>query len=234
MRMPSILIVDDEPDLASLLQFNLEEAGYETQVVHSGSAALAAAARKTPALVLLDVMLPDISGYEVCRLLRAGPSTAHVPVVMLTARGDEAERVQGLEAGADDYVTKPFNVREMVLRVKAVLRRAGQAKSDEPATLSLGALTLDVAAHRCSVEGKDVPLTALEFRLLHHLMSRTGRVQTRARLLGEVWGLQGELETRTVDTHVLRLRDKLGAARDLVETVRGIGYRMAEGARPLA
>ena len=232
--MASILIVDDEPDLASLLQFNLEEAGYETQVVHSGSAALAAAARKTPALVLLDVMLPDISGYEVCRLLRAGPSTAAVPVVMLTARGDEAERVQGLEAGADDYVTKPFNVREMVLRVKAVLRRAGQAKSEEPATLSLGSLVLDTAAHRCTVEGKDVPLTALEFKLLHHLMSRTGRVQTRARLLGEVWGLQGELETRTVDTHVLRLRDKLGAARDLVETVRGIGYRMAEETRPLA
>jgi two-component system phosphate regulon response regulator PhoB len=231
--MALILIVDDEPDLASLLQFNLEEAGYQTQVVHSGAAALAAAVRRTPALVLLDVMLPDISGYEVCRLLRSGSSTSAVPLVMLTARGDEAERVQGLEAGADDYVTKPFNVREMVLRVKAVLRRAGQARSDASQQLTLGVLTLDTSAHRCEVDGEDVPLTALEFKLLHHLMTRSGRVQTRANLLNDVWGLHGELETRTVDTHVLRLRDKLGAARELVETVRGVGYRMAES-RPLA
>ena len=231
--MALILIVDDEPDLASLLQFNLDQAGYETEVVHSGAAALAAATRRTPALVLLDIMLPDLSGLEVCRLLRAGATTAHVPVLMLTARGDEAERVKGLEAGADDYVTKPFNVREIMLRVKAVLRRAGDAKTEGTARLTLGALTLDTAAHRCLVEGTDVELTALEFRLLQHLMTRAGRVQTRDGLLQEVWGLTGGLETRTVDTHVLRLRDKLGVARELVETVRGVGYRMAD-ARPLA
>jgi two-component system, OmpR family, phosphate regulon response regulator PhoB len=226
--MPLILIVDDEPDLARLLQFNLEQEGYETQVVHSGAAALAAVQKRVPALVLLDLMLPDISGFEVCRLLRAGVTTAHVPVVILTARGEEHERVQGLEAGADDYVVKPFNVKEIMLRVKAVLRRTGELRADAARRISLGNLTIDMGSHRCSVDGEDVPLTALEFKLLHHLMSRPGRVQSRAGLLNDVWGMTGELETRTVDTHVLRLRDKLGAARDLVETVRGVGYRMAE------
>jgi two-component system phosphate regulon response regulator PhoB len=161
--------------------------------------------------------------------LRANPQTRDVPIVMLTARGEEADRVQGFEVGADDYVTKPFSPRELVLRVKAILRRAGAGTTQE--RVVLGPLELDLGAHRAYVGGDEVELTALEFKLLHHLMSRPGRVQTREQLLSDVWGISSPLETRTVDTHVMRLREKLGEARDFVETVRGVGYRMAEPGR---
>lgn len=225
-RMPTILIVDDEADLASLVEFNLKQAGFETAVALTGEHALQLAARVKPDLVLLDLMLPDISGRDVCRRLRATPQTREVPIVMLTARGEEADRVQGFEVGADDYVTKPFSPRELVLRVKAILRRAGGSELGEK--LSLGGLTLDLGAHRAFVAGEEIELTALEFKLLHHLISRPGRVQTREQLLSDVWGISSPLETRTVDTHVMRLRDKLGACREMVETVRGVGYRMSE------
>jgi two-component system phosphate regulon response regulator PhoB len=224
--MATILIVDDEADLASLVEFNLKQAGFETAVALSGEAALQAAARVKPDLVVLDLMLPDVSGRDVCRRLRAAPQTRTVPVVMLTARGEEADRVQGFEVGADDYVTKPFSPRELVLRVKAILRRA--RANDAGERLTVGALTLDLGAHRAFVAGSEIELTALEFKLLHHLVSRPGRVQTREQLLSDVWGITSALETRTVDTHVMRLREKLGAAREMVETVRGVGYRMTD------
>jgi two-component system phosphate regulon response regulator PhoB len=222
--MAYVLIVDDEADLAGLVEFNLRAAGLETGVAGSGEVALRMARHRIPDLVLLDLMLPDISGKEVCRRFRADPQLGHVPVVMLTARGDEPDRVSGFEAGADDYVTKPFSVRELVLRVQAVLKR-GASKPGDP-MLRSGPLELDLDAHRFYVDGGEVELTVLEFKLLRHLMSQPGRVQTRERLLNDVWGITSPQETRTVDTHVMRLREKLGSGRDRVETVRGVGYRL--------
>jgi len=223
-----ILIVDDEADLAGLLDFNLRQAGHETAVAENGERALALAQAKQPDLVLLDVMLPDISGREVCRRLKATPGLTDVPVLMLTARGEEHERVSGFEAGADDYVTKPFSVQELLLRVKAVLRRSASKGASAHQKLTVGRLSLDLTAHRAYADDDELLLTALEFRLLKELMVQRGRVLTRQALLKDVWGLSSELETRTVDTHVMRLRDKLGPARDQVETVRGVGYRMAD------
>ena len=227
--MPAILIVDDERDLLSLLDFNLRQAGYETMLAASGAEALAQLRRRVPDLVLLDLMLPDVSGTEVCRSVKAEARTRHVPVMMLTAKGEEVDKVVGFELGADDYVTKPFSVRELVLRVKAVLRRAGAGASDRPPE-SVGAIRVDVEAHRAYVGGAEVILTPLEFRLLVTLMARVGRVQSREQLLTDVWEMSSEIETRTVDTHVKRLREKLGEARDLLETVRGVGYRLVEPA----
>jgi two-component system phosphate regulon response regulator PhoB len=229
--MSHVLIVDDEHDLAQLIDFNLKAAGFSTHVAGTGEAALAAARAQRPDLVLLDLMLPDMPGTEVCRQLRAGPLTRDVLIVMLTAKGEEADRVQGFEVGADDYVTKPFSVRELVLRLKAALRRGGAPRDSAP-SLALGPLKLDVSTHRFYVDNKEVILTALEFRLLEHLMSRVGRVQTREQLLEEVWGLSSSLETRTIDTHVMRLRDKLGPARAYLETVRGVGYRIVDPNTP--
>ncbi len=228
--MADILIVDDEAELASLVEYNLRQAGFATRVALTGEQALAFAAREAPALVVLDLMLPDVAGTEVCRRLRAEPRTRDVPILMLTARGEEHERVAGFEAGADDYVVKPFSPRELVLRVKAMLRRAPAAAGAQ--RLSVGGLALDVAAHRAFVGDDEVELTALEFRLLHHFLTHPGRVQSRERLLAEVWGITRPQETRTVDTHVLRLRDKLGRLRDVIETVRGVGYRLATPAAP--
>ena len=225
--MPHVLIVDDERDLAELIDFNLRAAGFSTHVAATGEAALSAAREQRTDVVLLDLMLPDVSGVEVCRQLRAAPSTRDVLIVMLTARSEEADRVRGFEVGADDYVTKPFSVRELVLRLKAILRRGGPGREEGP-PLKLGPLGLDVATHRFYVEGREVPLTTLEFRLMEHLLARVGRVQTREQLLEEVWGMSSHLETRTIDTHILRLRDKLGPARGYLETVRGVGYRLVE------
>ncbi len=224
--MAHVLIVDDETDLASLVEFNLKQAGLETSVALTGAQALQLASGRVPDVVLLDLMLPDISGKEVCRRLRADPRTREVPIVMLTARGEESDRVEGFEVGADDYVTKPFSPRELVLRIKAILRRAAPVEVGEK--LELGLLSLDTGMHKAWVGGELLDLTALEFKLLHHFLSRPGRVQSREQLLSDVWGVTSPLETRTVDTHVMRLRDKLGPARELVETVRGVGYRMAD------
>ncbi|ATB32473.1 response regulator [Melittangium boletus] len=225
--MPHILIVDDEQDLAELIDFNLRAAGFSTRVASTGEAALSAAREQPTDVVLLDVMLPDMSGVDVCRQLRTTPPTRDVLVVMLTAKGEETDRVRGFEVGADDYVTKPFSVRELVLRLKAILRRGGSSR-EESVALRLGPLLLDTSSHRFFVDGKEVVLTALEFKLLEHLLSRMGRVQSRELLLEEVWGLSSHLETRTIDTHIMRLRDKLGSARAYLETVRGVGYRLVE------
>jgi two-component system, OmpR family, phosphate regulon response regulator PhoB len=227
--VPAVLIVDDERDLLALLDFNLRQAGFETLLATTGEEALAQVRRRVPDLVLLDLMLPDLPGTEVCRRLKAADRTRRVPVVMLTAKGEEVDRVVGFELGADDYVVKPFSVRELVLRVQAVLRRAGAPPPETPPE-RVGPLRLDVAAHRAFVDEAEIPLTALEFRLLATFMARAGRVQSREQLLADVWEMSPELETRTVDTHVKRLREKLGPARELLETVRGVGYRLTDPA----
>jgi two-component system phosphate regulon response regulator PhoB len=222
-----VLVVDDEPDLLELVRFNLDRAGYQVDVAETGAEALERLRRSAPDLLVLDLMLPDLSGEEICRSVRAEPSLAGLPVIMLTAKGEEVDRVVGFELGADDYVTKPFSPRELVLRVRAVLRRRGEAPV-RGASLERGPLLLDPERHRCSVQGQEVPLTAKEFRLLESLMRRPGRVMSREQLLDEVWGADIAVTTRTIDTHLKRLREKLGAAADLIETVRGVGYRFAE------
>lgn len=224
-----MLLVDDERDLLSLLDFNFRSAGFETALASTGDEALRAAAQRVPDLVLLDLMLPDLPGTEVCRRLKADPRTRDVPVIMLTARGDEIDRIVGFEVGADDYVTKPFSPREVVLRARAILRRAAGRTVERPVA-AVGAIRVDTEAHRVFVEGAEVALTPLEFKLLRTLMTRLGRVQPRERLLEDVWEMSTEVETRTVDTHMKRLREKLGPARDLIETVRGVGYRMIDPA----
>jgi two-component system phosphate regulon response regulator PhoB len=224
----SVLVVDDERDLLSLLDFNLRAAGFETILATTGQEALSHLRRRVPDLVLLDVMLPDLSGIEVCRTIKGDPRTRSVPVVMLTARGEEVDRVVGFELGADDYVTKPFSVRELVLRLKAIARRTTGRRPAEQAPDTVGPIRVDPEAHRCYVDGVEVQLTPLEFRLLTTFMSRIGRAQSRERLLEDVWEMSSELETRTVDTHVKRLREKLGSGRELLETVRGVGYRLVD------
>lgn len=233
--MALILIVEDEADLLETLEYRLVKEGYETRSAASGQQALLAArAQPLPDLVLLDLMLPDIRGTEVCRQLRQDELTREIPVIMCTAMADEIDRVVGFEVGADDYVTKPYSVRELLLRVRAILRRAQPSKEEAPPEraaeegFSFGCLQVDIAAHRVWVEGQEVHLTALEFRLLTTFHERRGRVQSRERLLSDVWGYQADVTTRTVDTHVKRLREKLQTAGEYIETVRGVGYRFSE------
>ena len=224
-----ILVVDDEEDLLELVDLNLRREGFTTVCAATGREALAAAEAQTPALVVLDLMLPDMSGTEVCRRLRANPRTADVPVIILSAKGEEIDRVVGFEVGADDYVVKAdFSVRELVLRVRAKLRRrAPDAPAPDEAgdTLQFDDLQVDEIAHRVFVEGEELVLTATEFRLLAVLARRAGKVLTRGSLLQDVWDMPPDLNTRTVDTHVKRLREKLGVAAHHIETVRGVGYR---------
>jgi two-component system phosphate regulon response regulator PhoB len=223
---PTILIVEDEKDLAGVIDYALVRAGFQTIVVGTAQEALAAAARHPqPDLVLLDLMLPDGSGTEVCRRIRTGATTRELPVVMVTAKHEEIDRVVGFELGADDYVTKPFSVRELVLRIRAVLRRKDPAKLEPPDAIEFGCLRIDVVGHRVWVHDAEVQLTAIEFKLLHVLVGRRGRVQTRDTLLRDVWDDTSGESSRTIDTHVQRLRKKLGAAADYVSTLRGEGYR---------
>lgn len=222
-----VLVVDDEPDLRELVRFNLEDAGFRVDLAGSGAEALEALRRAKPDLLVLDLMLPDLSGTEVCRRVRSDSRLSDLPVIMLTAKSSEIDRVVGFELGADDYVTKPFSPRELVLRAQAVLRRRGSGESD-PELLESGELRVERASHRCQVGDAEVTLTAKEFRLLEALMSRPGRVLSRERLLDEVWGSDITVTRRTIDTHLKRLREKLGASGDLIETVRGVGYRFAD------
>ncbi len=227
--MRTALVIEDEFDFADVVAVNLRRAGFETVVARSGEAGLAEARRRRPDLVLLDLMLPDLPGTEVCRRLKADPTTRHLPVIMVTARGEEVDRIVGFELGVDDYVVKPVSMRELVLRANAVVRRA-QRPPEEDVTDSIvaGPIRIDGPAHRAFVADREVPLTALEFRLLATLAGNRGRVLSREVLLDRVWGIQVEIETRTVDTMMKRLRDKLGAAGPMLETVRGVGYRLAE------
>lgn len=222
-----ILIVEDEPDVVDLLTLQLHKAGgFSVLTAHDGAEGLKKARAESPALIVLDLMLPRMQGLEVCKVLKTDSLTSHIPIIMLTAKAEEVDRIVGLEFGADDYVTKPFSPREMVLRIKAILRR-GQGKMTEE-KITRGPITIDSARHRVLVGGKPIVLTAVEFKLLSMLMRRPGRVQARDRLLNEVWGYESAIDTRTVDTHVRRLREKLGKAASVIETVRGFGYRLRE------
>jgi two-component system, OmpR family, phosphate regulon response regulator PhoB len=223
-----ILVIEDEKDLVAALEYNLEREGYQTRSSLTGRGGLELADQDpVPDAVVLDLMLPDISGIEVCRQLRVNKRTQHVPVLMLTAKGEEIDRVVGFEVGADDYVVKPFSVREVMLRVRALLRRQ-QRDEPEGSEVAFGRLRLDSGGHRAWVDDQEAVLTALEFRLLTTLLTRRGRVQTRERLLQDVWGIEADVTTRTVDTHVKRLRQKLGGAGEYIETLRGVGYRFKE------
>lgn len=227
---PLILIVDDEPDLVSALTFAFRREGFQARAAHDGASAMREARRDPlPSLVLLDLMLPDIQGTEVCRRLKGDPLTAEIPVIMLTARAEEIDRVVGFEVGADDYVSKPFSTRELVLRVRAVLRRS-RPREEAHDMVEFGVLRVDQAGHQVWVNGKERPLTALEFRLLTTFLSRRGRAQTREALLDEVWGASTAVTTRTVDTHVKRLRQKLGDAGEYIQTIRGVGYKLVASA----
>jgi two-component system, OmpR family, phosphate regulon response regulator PhoB len=225
-----VLLVDDEADILGLLDHAFKQAGFETDVALDAVTALQRLRERVPDVVILDLMLPDMPGTEVCRQIKSSPKTAQIPVLMLTAKGEEVDRVVGFELGADDYITKPFSVREVVLRVRAVMRRNAAPGDPQQKRESVGPIRLDYAAHRCFVDGAEIDLTTLEFKLLETLIGRVGRVQTREQLLRDVWEMAGDLQTRTVDTHVKRLREKLGNGRDLIETVRGLGYRMSDPA----
>ena len=224
---PHISIVEDEAAIAEVLQYNLEKEGFTTDVLARGDDALAAIRKAPPDLLLVDLMLPGMDGLELTRALKRGAETARIPIVMLTARTEEVDRIVGLELGADDYIAKPFSPREVVLRVKAVLRRLQPQPSAAPREeLVIGAIRLDVPGHRLLVGDTEVPLTATEFRLLKLLLERRGRVQTRSQLLTDVWGYAENIDSRTVDTHIRRLRHKLGPEAGRVETVIGVGYRL--------
>lgn len=226
-RRQRILVVDDEPDAIELARFNLRAAGYDVITAENGNAALRLARESIPDLILLDVMLPEVDGLEVCKILRRHPQTAAIPIILLTAKAAEIDRVLGLELGADDYVTKPFSPRELILRVRNRLQRR-QSTDEKPEQIRVGELLVDIPRHRTSVGGKPIELTATEFKLLTTLAMRRGRVQSREQLLRDVWEYDREIDTRTVDTHMRRLREKLGRASGLLETVRGAGYRFAD------
>ena len=222
-----ILIVEDEPDIATTISYNLRKSGFETVVAHSGQDGLRSAKRSpTPDLILLDLMLPDMSGHEVCAQLRESSRLGSIPIIMLTARGEEEDRVKGFENGADDYVTKPFSVRELVARIRAVLRRSRQDTEEEMASLRAGLIRMDLDAHRAWSGTQELELTAIEYRLLSVLVKRKGRVQSREQLIDEVWGLGTAITHRTVDVHVKRLRGKIGEAASYIDTVWGVGYRL--------
>jgi two-component system phosphate regulon response regulator PhoB len=225
---PYVLIVEDEPGIVEMLRYNLEAAGLEAGVAMDGDEALVSIAERTPDLVLLDWMLPGTSGIEVCRQLRRKPDTRNLPVIMLTARGEEADRVRGLESGADDYVTKPFSPSELVARVRAVLRRTRPATDAEQ--LTFADITMDLTSHRVQRASRNLHLGPTEFRLLRHLMEHPGRVYSREQLLDAVWGHNVYVESRTVDVHIRRLRKALneGGQQDLIRTVRSAGYSLDE------
>jgi two-component system phosphate regulon response regulator PhoB len=223
--MKTILIIEDEKDLAELVAFNLEKEGYRPLLAADGISGLEKARTGLPDLILLDLMLPGLPGTELCKILKSNGTTARIPIIMLTAKGEEIDRVVGFEVGADDYVVKPFSTRELLLRVKAVLRRA-RPEAAAAETITIGAVSIDTGSHTVTVAGKRAELTSIEFKLLLNLAERPGRMQSRDQLLRNVWGYSYAGDTRTVDTHVTRLRTKLGEAGELIRTVRGFGYKM--------
>lgn len=228
MAKQKILVVDDELDVTELLEFNLKAAGYDVQSAEDGPTALKKARDIQPDLIVLDVMLPEMQGTDVCKELRRDPVTSAIPIIMLTAKAAEIDRVLGLELGADDYVTKPFSPRELVLRIRGLLRR-GQAADQPQEVMKVGDLIVDIPKHQVTVKGKAVDLTATEFKLITTLVQRKGRVQSREQLLQDVWEYDSLIDTRTVDTHMRRLREKLGPAARYLDTVRGVGYRFVDG-----
>ena len=227
MTKETVLIVEDDEDILGLIEYTFRNAGFATLTASDGLEAMNLIRRQRPDLALLDIMLPGADGFEICKTIKRDPKTAHVPVIMLTARGEEVDRIVGLELGADDYVVKPFSPRELILRARAVLKRlAPEAPAKQ--VLSKDGLSVDLDAHKALSHGQEIPLTATEFKLLAELFKSPGRVQTRDQLLNTVWGYEFEGYARTVDTHVRRLRQKLGDHAELIETVRGVGYRFKE------
>ena len=221
-----VLIVEDEKDVREMLRLNLKVGGFDVLEAQNGAEGLAIAKAELPSVVILDLMMPEMSGMEVCRALRRNPATSRIPILMLTAKSTEGDKVAGLEVGADDYVTKPFSPRELLLRVRAVARRQPDQGVSKPAPVKAGGIELDRSSMTATIGSKKLVLTSTEYRLLDLLVRRAGTILSREVLLSEVWGYQASLDTRTVDTHVRRLRDKLGKAGAVIQTVRGSGYRL--------
>ena len=227
-----VLIVEDEPDIRKTIDYNLSKESFKVVQAESITEGEKALAENKVDVIILDLMLPDGSGLTLCRDIKSDAKTKHIPVIILTAKTEEVDRVVGFELGADDYVTKPFSVRELILRVKAILKRSVDSPQQENdiSDIEAGDLRLNLDAHQVFVRDEEIALTALEFRLLKHLLDRRGRVQTRDQLLEEVWGYSSDVTTRTVDTHIKRLREKLLGAGDCIQTIRGVGYRFARSA----
>jgi two-component system phosphate regulon response regulator PhoB len=222
-----ILVVDDEKDVTELLDYKFRQAGYSVRALNDPLRAIGLARDFRPDLILLDLMMPELTGIQLLRMIRSDALLQDTPVILLTAKGETVDKVRGLETGADDYVTKPFDARELLLRVQSLLRRAKSAAAKPSTRLVAGDLLLDIERHQVTSSGKEIDLTATEFKLLRLLLERKGRVQTREELLADVWNYSPDLETRTVDTHVRRLREKLGASGEVIETIRGVGYRVS-------
>jgi len=227
MAKQKILVIEDDANISKLIAYNLEKAGYECALALTGEEALEVLKKQNVHFVVLDIMLPGMDGLEVCRALKQDNKHKNIPIIMLTAKGEEVDRIVGLELGADDYMVKPFSPRELVLRIKAILRR-GSIEETRKEVIKAGGLIVDTAKHKVIVNQKEVELTPMEFKLLLALVERRGRVQTRERLLSDVWDIHAEIDTRTIDTHVKRLREKIGKLGNLIETVRGLGYRYKE------
>ncbi len=227
--MPSnVLVIEDEPDIRKTIDYNLSKESFKVFQAASIEEGEKALASNKIDLIILDLMLPDGSGLTLCRDIKSEPKTKNIPVIILTAKTEEVDRVVGFELGADDYVTKPFSVRELILRVKAILKRGtSTANNTEDTEYSLGELTINFEEHQAYIHGQEISLTALEFKLLKHLIKRKGRVQTRDQLLEDVWGYSSNVTTRTVDTHIKRLREKLGLVGEHIQTIRGVGYRFS-------
>ena len=221
----TIYIVEDEPDIRETLAYNLSQEGFKVSEFSDAESCLNKIQKKKPDLLLLDLMLPGMSGLDLCKEIRTDINLKNLAIIMLTAKGEEVDRIIGFELGADDYVTKPFSVRELILRVKVILKKQTESvESDE--SIEFGPIKLNLDAHEVLINNDEIALTALEFKLLKHLIKRRGRVQTRDQLLGDVWGYSSEVTTRTVDTHIKRLREKLGTVGDYIQTIRGVGYRL--------
>ena len=221
-----IYIVEDEPDIRETLKYNFSNEGFKVSTAPDGEEALSNIKKVLPDVLILDLMLPGISGLDVCKSIRADDDIRDMSIIMLTAKGEEIDRVIGFELGADDYVTKPFSVRELILRVKVLLKKQRESLVENK-LVTFGPIRIDLDAHELKINDKEIVLTALEFKLLQHLVKRKGRVQTREQLLGDVWGYSAEVTTRTVDTHIKRLREKLGNTSDYIQTIRGVGYRFS-------
>ncbi|MGB0333928.1 MAG: response regulator [Opitutales bacterium] len=225
-KVHRILVLDDEPDVTELLEYKLEQEGYRVQVLNDPLEFVAKVREFEPDLMVLDIMMPELNGLQLCRIARSDPSMKRIPIIFLSARGDTEDRIKGLETGADDYLSKPFNANELILRINNILSRSDSAAaSSEITRIEIAGVVIDEDLHQLTVDGKLVVLTATEFRLLKLLMERKGRVQSREHLLVNVWHYDTDIETRTVDTHVRRVREKLGPYAHLIETVRGVGYR---------
>ena len=221
-----IYIVEDEPDIRETLKYNFSNEGFKVFTAPDGEKALSNIKKVLPDVLILDLMLPGVSGLDVCKSIRADDDIRDMSIIMLTAKGEEIDRVIGFELGADDYVTKPFSVRELILRVKVLLKKQRESLVANK-VVTFGPIRIDLDAHELKINDKEIVLTALEFKLLQHLVKRKGRVQTREQLLGDVWGYSAEVTTRTVDTHIKRLREKLGNTSDYIQTIRGVGYRFS-------